>query len=89
MGWSYAHADLPAPEGPIIKILSAVRDSSDAIGNMCCFGWSCTPWVFGCDVFRPSLSSGNFVKANVDVITPWYSCIHTCSIPTTDLEYFI
>jgi hypothetical protein len=33
-GRCLVHADFPAPEGPIIKILSAVRDSSDAIDSM-------------------------------------------------------
>jgi len=30
-GKNYLQADLPAPEGPIIKILRVGRDSSDAI----------------------------------------------------------
>lgn len=34
-GRCLVRADFPAPEGPIIKILSAVRDSSDAMDNMC------------------------------------------------------
>jgi hypothetical protein len=37
------HADFPAPEGPIIKILSVGRDSSDAIDfliyDRCCHDW--------------------------------------------------
>jgi hypothetical protein len=35
-------ADFPAPEGPIIKILSAVRDSSDAMEDVC----SSRRWCF-------------------------------------------
>jgi len=29
--WKFSQADLPAPEGPIIKILRVGKDSSDAM----------------------------------------------------------
>lgn len=42
LGWDLSQADLPAPEGPIIKILSVGKDSSDA---MIRFGvWSQKSW---------------------------------------------